>query len=172
MKALLVSAATVGLIVATPAFATAGPTASANATADAVIVQPIAVYKTADLSFGRIAADSAASTVTVDNANNRTSSSPPVLVPGGTVSTASFDVKGESGLAYTASLASPTTSLTGPGPAMLVNLNLYAGTGTLSASAPSVGDTFKVGGVLNVGPSSTQTAGAYTGTFSVNVQYN
>ena len=172
MKALLVTAAAVGLLASTPAFASAGAPATASANADAEIVAPISVsLNGGGLNFGRIAPDVNATTVTVDNNNVRSSLASNVLVPGGSAPHAAlFDVNGASGLAYTASLASPTTTISGAGPAMTVHLTLYAGSGTIAATSP--GDQFKVGGTLDVGPAATQTAGAYTGSFGVSVQYN
>lgn len=170
MKALLVSAAAAGLIVATPAFAQAGPTSSANATADAVIVQPIKITKVTDLNFGRIAADTASSTVTVDNSGNRTSSSPSVLIAlGSSPTAATFTVTGEASLGYAASLTASTIPLNGPTGSTPMSAAL-----TLQQSAPALDGSgngaVSVGGVLSVGAN--QTPGAYAGTMTVNVQYN
>ena len=167
MKALLVTAAAVGLLASTPAFASAGAPANANATADAVIVQPIAIQKVTDLNFGRIAADSNAGTVTVDNSGNRTSSNPPSLLIGGTApSAATFTVSGEPNLAYTASLTSSTISLTGAG-TMSAALTLQQAGPSLNGSGAS---SVSVGGVLSVGAN--QAAGTYQGTMTVNVSYD
>ena len=169
MKALLVTAAAVGLLASTPAFASAGAAAPATASADAEIVTPISVsLYGAGLNFGRIAADSAASTVTIDNANGRTSTSPNVLIAGGSAPhTAVFNVAGQAGLAYTASLATATTTISNGSNNMTVTLNLFPGAGTLDSGGA---DSFKVGGSLAVGAN--QAAGAYTGSFGVSVQYN
>lgn len=169
MKALLVSAAAAGLLIATPAFAQAGPTATANANADAVIVQPIAVVNTSGLNFGRIAADSAASTVTIDSAGGRTGSLPNVLImTGSNPSAAGFDVTGAAGLAYSITVPA-TTTLNGPnGNSMVATLNPSKTSGTLSSPAGT--DSFSVGGSLAVGAN--QAAGAYKGSFQVAVQYN
>lgn len=176
MKALLVSAAAIGLLSAAPAFATgAGPTTTANGTADAEIVAPISVNPATgggNLNFGRIAADTVASTVTVDDADNRTSSTPNVLIAGGATPTAAhFDVGGAPGLAYTATTPATTTiDDAGTGAPMTVHLVQYSN-GDASYVLDSVGaDSFIVGGTLDVGAN--QTAGAYTGTFTVSVQYN
>lgn len=169
MKALLVSAAAIGLFAAAPAYASAGAPASATANADAVIVTPISIVKVTDLNFGRIAADSAASTVNVSAAGARTSSTPNVLVPGGTnpVSAATFTISGEPGLAYTHSHPS-TVTLTGPGTAMVATFQPETSSGgTLDASGSA---PYALGASLAVGAS--QAAGAYTGSFSVSVQYN
>ena len=170
MKALLATAAAAAFVIATPAFAQAGPQTNATANADAVIVTPISIIKTADLNFGRIAADTAASTVTIDVSGNRTSSNPNVLIAAGSSPTAAaFTVTGEPGLAYTPTFQTTPIALNGP-----------TGSTPMSASLAGLADSFTldssgnahitVGGVLSVGAN--QTAGAYHGTLQVNVQYN
>jgi len=168
MKALLVSAAAAGLLVATPAFAQAGPTASANANADAVIVQPISIVKDSDLNFGRIAADSNPSTVTVSVTGARTSSSPNVLIANGSSPTAAtFTVSGEPGLAYLPSFQTTPITLTGPG-GNTMSVALF---GTAGEPIDSTGHApIAVGGILSVGAN--QAPGAYHGELTVNVQYN
>ena len=55
MKRLLVSAAVLGLLAAAdPAFAQAGPTASASANANANIVGVIGITKANDMTFGNL----------------------------------------------------------------------------------------------------------------------
>lgn len=168
MKLLLATAAVAATLIATPAFAQAGPTSTANASADAVIVQPIAVtLGNGGLNFGRIAADNAASTVTVNTAGVRSSSSPNVLImTGSSPSAALFNVTGAAGLGYNISVPASVSLTSGPN-SMTASLNGSATSGTLNASGA---DSFTVGGVLNVGAN--QAAGAYQGTFSVSVVYN
>jgi hypothetical protein len=171
MKALLATAAAAAFVIATPAFASAGPTSSANANADAVIVKPISITKVTDLNFGRIAADTAASTVTIANDGTRTSSTPNVLIAAGSSPTAAtFTVAGEPNLAYTASLAASTIQLVGATvlqAPMSAALTLVQGATALDGSGA---DTVSVGGALSVGAN--QASGSYHGTLTVNVQYN
>lgn len=170
MKALLATAATIGLLAATPAFAQAGAPSSATANADAVIVAPISIVKVTDLNFGRIAADSAASTVTVNAAGARTSSSPSVLIAAGSTPTAAtFTITGEPGLSYSHSHPS-TVTLTGPAGSTAMTATFLpemSSGGTLDTTGSAA---YALGASLAVGAS--QMAGAYTGSFSVSVQYN
>lgn len=166
MKALLVSAAAAGLLIATPAFAQAGPTATANANADAEIVQPISVKTVKGLSFGRLAAFNTASTVTVDASGNLAPSAPGMVISGSTGSAAEFAVKGAPNLAYSTSVPA-TVTLNGAGAPMTANLSKSGGNPTLDANGD---DSFKVVGALTV--NGNQAAGAYTGSFQVSVQYN
>jgi hypothetical protein len=168
MKALLVSAAAIGLLSAAPAYAQAGPTSTADGSADAYIVQPITV--TADnatggaIHFGKIAAIHG--TVTV-NPNSTYSSTPDMIVDPTGIGAAHFNVTGEAGLNYNIALVSNSTSIddgAGPGAPMNVALNLGSTSG-------SIGDGgFDVGGVLSVATG--QAPGTYTGSFQVQVQYN
>jgi hypothetical protein len=168
MKALLVSAAAIGLLSAAPAFAQAGPTSTASAGADAVIVTPISVINVEgeNLDFGTIAADTAAGTVTVDGAGGLTSSSPNLIVTGSTGNAAAFDVSGQANLAYTATI-DPSVTLSGPGTDMSATLTKYGGAAALDGTGS---DSFTVGGTLSVGAN--QAAGSYTGSFDVSVAYD
>lgn len=164
MKALLVSAAAVGLLTAAPAFAQSGPVASTNANATATVVQPIAVTNVDGLNFGKIAATAGTVTVAPDGTP---SSSPNMIVDSTGIGAADFTVTGESGLAYTASLASPNATLTDGTNTMSVSLTLS----TEPMGGWIVGtNNFSVGGVLTV--ANGQVPGSYATTFGVNVQYD
>jgi len=168
MKALLVSAAAVGLLSAAPAFAQAGPTSTANAGADATIVTPIAVINVqgTKLSFGTIASGDGG-TVTVDADGVISSSDPNMLITGSTGSAAGFHVTGEAGLAFTANVDSSVTLSDGTHPDMTATLVPYG----IATNLDGTGiEDFTVGGTLTV-PAG-QGAGSYNGTFSVGVYYN
>ena len=163
MKALLVSAAAIGLLAATPAFASAGPQSQAQAGASAEIVAPISVVSDGtSLNFGRIAAGNGG-TVTVDGAGTLTSSDPNMLIVGSTGSAAGFNVTGGAGLAYTRTV--DATVAVGDMTATLVPYG-----GAASLSDPGGLDSFKVGGTLTV-PAG-HAAGNFSGLFTVKVQYN
>jgi hypothetical protein len=167
MKAILVSAAAIGLLSAAPAFAQAGPVSTANGSADAIIVTPITV--TADdatggsINFGKIAAD--AGTVLVPAASgNSFTSTPGMVVDSTNIHAAHFNVTGETGLGYTKSLGAPTINITDGTGTMSVDLALDSASGAIGDGG------FWVGGTLNVNAG--QHVGTYTGAFVVNVQYN
>jgi len=166
MKALLATAAAAAFVIATPAFAQAGPTSSVNADADATIVTPIHVSQTTGLNFGSIAA--IAGTVTVGS-NGASTSSPNMLVPGVTPTAGLFAVTGEPGLAYSNTVAGDVTltNTTDSNATMSATLSPSAPGGTLSTTGT---DSFTVGGVLTVADA--QKPGSYSGTYSVSVQYN
>ena len=168
MNRLLVSAAVLGLISTTPAFAQAGPGDSATAPAVAEIVQAISVTSDeSSLSFGQIAAPvDVAGTVSVDASGNLTPSDPSLLITGTTGSAAGFNVQGGPGLAYTPSVSTPVTLSSGVNE-MTADVNTTGNAASLNGSGS---DTFQVVGTLNVGTN--QPAGVYNGTVNVSVVYD
>jgi len=138
--------------------------ASVESTITATILTPISISKQADLAFGEVYPDGTVTgTVTVDHSGGRTFQGGVAAgsVPG---SAGSFTVTGELGSTYSLTIPA-SVNLLGPGAEMLVNLN-HNSSGSLSLGA----DTFKIGGVLNVGAN--QSSGAYSATFVVTVNYN
>ena len=144
--------------------------ASDNANATATVIAPIAIAKVSDLLFGNIIAGTGG-TIAVDAADS-VSLGGNVTVPPtqtGTRAAAVFNVSGEGTNTYAITLpANSVVVITGPGTDMNVNVFVSnpSGTGALTAGAQQL----KVGATLTVG--SPQTAGAYTGAFTVTVAYN
>jgi hypothetical protein len=149
--------------------------ASATGNASATIVTPIGITAGTALNFGTIDPGAGAGgTVTVFADGTATAYSGVAAVTGGTVSAGTFNVTGSGTLAYNVTLPAAAVTLNGSGGGTMTvdTFNSYtantastAGTGALSAGA----DTLSVGAVLHVGGS--QTAGTYTGTYSVSVVY-
>jgi Mat/Ecp fimbriae major subunit len=137
--------------------------ATVTATADVEILAPVTLSQTAGLDFGIVAAGSSAGTATIGTgANTATCSAGLACV--GTTSRGTFSVVGANTTTVVITVA-PSTTLTGAGPAMSLTLNPSA----TSVTATGAAQTFYVGGVLSVGAS--QTAGTYTGTYSVSAEY-
>jgi spore coat protein U-like protein len=148
---------------------------NASATSTSVVVTPIAVTKTADLSFGDIASSGAIGTVTV-SPNGTRAVSGGAIAAGGTSTAARFDVTGQAGLTYSISMAGTSTNLTKGADtipftaisdvtASAITTGI-ATSGTLTGGAQSI----FVGGKLDVAIN--QPAGSYTGTVAVTVDYN
>jgi len=135
---------------------------SVSAGASVEIAAPIAVTQDTALAFGNIGPSAAAGTVIVSLAGAQ-SVTGGVTALGGTVAAGAFTVTGASGATYSVTIPG-TVSLTGPGTAMEVTLT-DPGSGTLTGGT----DTFNVGGSLAVGAN--QTAGSYSGTYTVSVNY-
>ena len=168
MNRLLVSAAVLGLVSASPAFAQAGASDNASAPASATVVAPISVTPRAEteLNFGQIAAANGPGTVSVDENGLLTSATPDLVVAGSTGSAAVFDVEGAPDLAYSTTIPTPIT-LTGPGTDMSASVSKSGGATNLSGTGT---DTFSVVGTLSV--AANQTPGSYSGTVNVTVQYD
>ena len=146
-----------------------GQSSSATATATAVIVSPISISRTADLSFGNIIADTDGGTVTIAPDATRTLTglaSPSVT---GTITAASFTVTGLDAATYAITLPATHTISSG-GNDMTVDTftSTPDGTGTLTGGTSTV----DVGATLNV--NANQPAGTYTNAagFTVTVNYN
>lgn len=156
-------------------------TASTNATAQAVIVEPASLLKIRDLDFGGIAAQPTAGTVTV-NPNTGACTATGGVISVGNCGFAEFGGQGVRKMRMRITL--PTTvTLTGPGGATMTANTFTLGLAPDIVQVPSPGNsppryeiasnsgifTFRVGGRLNVGTN--QAPGVYNGNFIVTVQY-
>lgn len=153
------------------AFAQQSSSASANTSA--TIIQPIAITKTTDLSFGNVAVHTTnAGTVELATTGSRTAGGG-VTLPAttGTVSAAEFDVTGAANYTYSITLPSSVTLDDNNSHTMTVNtfVSNPATTGTLDGSGEQ---TIAVGATLNVAGG--QAPGTYESDtdFQVTVNYN
>jgi len=150
------------VLVASAMGATAARADTATADAKANILAQVSVDSDESaLDFGTIVTGTTASTVAVNAAGSVTCGSG--LVCSGTTTAAGFDVSGTTGEVVDISVDSSVT-LTGPSDTMTASLSVSDSTLTLAG-----GDSFSVGGILNVGAN--QADGAYVGTFNVAVNY-
>lgn len=163
--------------------AQAGPGATADATASAVVVKPISIGCTG-MNFAQLAPlkDSGAS-VTIPPDGGNIADPDNIVVPGTrtTATPTSCSVFGELNLGYTITLPSAATISNGSETMTLDGFRLSSMAGdqpnqgrtsrTLATSFGGDGfDGFGVGATLNVGAD--QAPGHYTGTFPVSVKYN
>jgi hypothetical protein len=158
-----------GVALATLGFASNASAATASATAQAEILEPLTVTLDAGdprLDFGTIALNATTGgTVALTPANVRTCAATLTCV--GTTATPNFDIQGGANRAVSIALVAGTISLTGPGAPMSVALTTSSAGLTLSGTGTG---TFDVGGTLTVG--NNQAAGVYTGTLNVVVLYS
>lgn len=164
------TAVAAALAAAAPAFAQASANVSTNGSA--TIFQPIAITKTADLTFGTIVRPLAGSgVVTINASTGARTVDPGVGQLGSGFHQATYSVTGEGGQAF--NIGIPTgfvMTRTGGSETLTVNLASSVASGTLSSSLGSQGtQTFGVGGTLTV--ANTTASGAYTGSFTVTVNY-
>jgi hypothetical protein len=142
--------------------------------ATATVFRPIAMANSQGLVFGRIVRPNTGSgSVTMDPASGvRTATGGASFVSVPAATPAVYAVTGEGGQVFSISVP-PTFSMTGPGGASVTTTLTSTATGSaaLSAALGSAGSySFKVGGSIPL--SSTTTDGAYSGSYTVMVQYN
>ena len=140
---------------------------TATATATATIMTPITITKDVDLNFGNLAVNATAGTLDLATNNNRSVTGGVTLMPGGTITAASFTVTGVPAATYSISLPASivitdgTHNMTVDG---FISSPTPTGTLTLGSS------TLLVGATLNVLAS--QAAGIYTNTTDLDVTVN
>lgn len=151
--------------------------ADATATASATIITPISIVKATNLSFGNIAAGTAAGTVVMAPAGTRTvtgTNGPTLPASTGTVSAATFNITGLVGMTFSITLPASAITLSNGTPANDMTLNTFTSTPTVAAGGTLTGGTalLSVGGTLSVGAN--QAAGTYNSTsdLTVTVNYN
>ena len=156
------------VVVALSSLSTAALAATATGNASATVITPITITTGATLNFGTFAPSATAGTIAISTTGVRSASN---VAPSGAGTAFGTFTVGGANVGF--SIAAPATfSVTGPGPAMVVTLsglgNGAGTTGTISGGSVIV----PFGGSMAVGTSAVQTAGAYSGTFSMVVEYN
>ena len=146
---------------------------TAQATATAIIVTPIAIVKTTDMNFGNLAVSpTIPGTVVLPAALApvRTITGGVTLMPGGTITAAAFTVTGLANATYSILLPA-SASLTGPGAPMTADTFVSSPTVAAGGLLTGGSETLYVGATLNV--AAAQVAGTYTSlAFNVTVNYN
>ena len=142
-------------------------TEALSVTASADVITPIYVTQDTPLNFGKFSAgngNNGAGTVVVDKTTGLRSVTGGVqkIDASDTSTVGAFTAHGAD-LGY--SIAVTNATLTGAGTAMVATLVASKNTGTIASGT----DTFQVGGSLAV--PATQTAGAYSGSYTVTVSY-
>lgn len=148
--------------------ANAAQAANATASAKANILRSVSITKTSDLDFGTIApSNTAVSTVQVNAAGGVTCGTG--LVCSGTTTAAGFEISGANGqtVSITSDASVTLNNTTTAGTSM--NASLALNNSTMLLTATPANNAFKVAGTLSVAPG--QAEGAYSGTFTVNVNY-
>jgi hypothetical protein len=166
------------LSIITVSFSANAQSSSADATARATIVAPIALQKTADLEFGNISASTGAGTITIvpqaipvrNPGGNLTS----VLSIGGTVSAACFKVTGTLLQTYVVTMPNSVELIHTDGVTKMTATDFKSSLdATENVGVVTVGELSNVyvGATLQVGAS--QKAGLYeSAAFGVSVNYN
>ena len=150
-------------ILAVTGFLASGERAEAiTANASAQIAIPVTIAESTALDHGTVASSGSLGTVTISLAGVRGVTGG-VTALGGSPAQGIFTVTGEGTNAFTTTM-DPTSSLSGPGTAMVATLandapaNLTAGSATVNVSS-------------SLAVAASQVAGAYSGTYSITVNY-
>lgn len=168
MKTNLKLASILGSIAILSLSAQAAFAASDTGNASATVVGPLAIAESQALSFGNFAAGTGG-TVVIATDGSRTATGDVNLSSADAGQQGTFDVTGTSGYTYAITLPAGAATLDdGSGNTMSVDtwVSNPSGTGTLTGGS----ETVNVGATITVG--SGQTAGTYTGTYTVSVEYN
>ncbi len=163
LKSIRLGAAGVA-IAATLGMTSAAHAVTAQATATAEILEALDVVAVSALDFGVIAANGAGTVAVATNSGVTCGAN---LICTGTAAAGQLTVDGSAGATVGISLPSTSTTLNGPASATMSVTGLTLSDATLVLSGSP--DAFTVGGTLNV--AAAQTAGTYTGTFDVAVEY-
>jgi len=162
----IILASVIALVSATPAFAASGNTSSANGSATATIVAPIVLTHTsgAALGFGRFTTGTGGS-VTVSAAGAGSVGGDVAFVPGSTNSADAFTVTGDASRSFSITTGAGTVS----NGTDTINFTTSASASSSTLSGTGTG-SFTVGGSMTL--AGTESAGAYTGSYSATVTYN
>lgn len=140
--------------------------ASVTANASANVVQALVITEdNGGIDFGDVSENGAGGTVIIDTAGARTPGGDANIHPSAVGQAGLYTISGEDAKTYTLTIPA-TTTITGPGPAMTVD-NF---TNTADGTAATGGEQFALGARLTINAG--QTAGAYSGTYTITVEYN
>ncbi len=145
-------------------FAASSQAASTSGMARATIITPVTIAKTDDLNFGGIAAGNAAASITIGTSGTFNCGSGVTCY--GSHGPAKFKVNGTAGQSVSVIFDSTMILTASGGRQMSARLTGSADTLNLS---PSGDGAISIGGTLQVGAN--QGDGAYSGTFSISVDY-
>lgn len=162
MKKIALAASLLALS-ASPAWAQA--TATTTGTANATVIQPIAITHDANasLNFGAFTPGTGG-TVIVTAAGSRTPTGDVGVVPSSAASADSFTVSGDTNRTF--SITTASSEVSNGSAIMAFTTTPSTPTGTLANGSA----TFKVGGTLSV--AANQAVGSYTGSYNATVAYN
>ena len=153
------------VVVALSSLSSAAMAASISGIANATVLTPINITAPKALTFGTFAPGTVAGTVVVTPAGARSATNA-LLSTSVAGDFGRFTVTGAN---LTFAITAPTSvTLLGGGPSMIATLSGIGTSGTISGGTVNI----DFGGSLAVGTAALQTAGAYSGSFTMQVEYN
>lgn len=178
-RSILITGIGAAAVFLTPAPAFASGSKTVNVSAQAAILRPLGLVNTRKLDFGIVAAGNTTGTVVIDPAGARTRTGGVVLA-GGAPSSAQFYAFSQRNATASLWINANTITLT-----RVAGSTMTVDNFTISSTPPSAISTthttftlntpngifpFTIGATLHVGVH--QHPGTYTGTFTVNINYN
>lgn len=157
---------------ATPAFAQA-VSASANAEARGVVLQPLTLTRVDDLDFGTVISTAAAGTVVIDaDDGSRTVTGGVLAVPSYPGGRGLFTGNGSAGQDVNLTLNAPGVLVSTTNPLDLVTVNsMYLDSGNSLVRTIGVSTVFNVGVGGDFGIAANQPNGLYTAQFDLTADY-
>ncbi len=153
-------------VLSTGLYSAVASAASVTANALANVITPLAIAESNGMDFGDVSVGTAGGTIVLDTTGGRSVTGDAEAVTGGTQAAGVYNVTGSGTKAYSISFPANATISSAGNNMTVDNFTHDAGvTPALSGGA----DTFNVGARLNINPS--QPAGAYTGTYTLTVNY-
>jgi hypothetical protein len=154
--------------------ASAGPVSASTitGTVELVILEPFTIVKLQDLEFGSLLPSAAAGTVTINPNTLARTTTGGVTAASGTFHPAEFITRGTPNRRVIVRLPNGSTVLTRIGGGATMTVSNFTRNGAPPSSTPLDATgilQFRIGGQLNVGAN--QLPGRYTGSFTVEVQY-
>ncbi len=170
-KALMVGSALISLNALSIANAQA---ATGTGAMSAIILTPIVVSGTQALHFGAMTEGGAGGTMIMDTAGARTPGGGVTSVAANTGQSGVISLSGSTGVNIQLSMAAATYTVDDAGAGVAMNVNGWnirtnAGGATETVSMAASPTTYPLGATLTVGAA--QVAGTYTGTYTVNANY-
>lgn len=147
----------------TPAFTVA---------ATATVASTLSITAASALGFGSFVPDTTAATVVIapQSANFRSRTGNISLLSSGAGAPSTVSLSGSPNMSFSVNLPTNPVTLSGPSASTMTMTNFTSSLGAVKGTLDGGGlSSFLVGATLNVGAS--QTAGSYTGSFSVTVSY-
>ena len=154
------------VVVALSSLSSVAMAASVSGVANATVLTPIAISAPKALTFGTFAPGTAAGTVVVTSAGARSATNA-LLSTSVAGDFGRFTVTGAN-LAFAITAPTTVTLALAGAPSMIATLSGIGTTGTIAGGSVNI----DFGGSLAVAAAATQTAGAYTGSFTMQVEYN
>ena len=173
MKKVILTVVAIAAFVLTAAAQNNAASKTLSVSGKARIITPITLAKTTDLDFGIIArGTTGTSTVLVNTTETQVPSvvGDAIVLSSAPQTAAKFTISGESGKAYTITFPTSQTITQVSGSNTLSITNINWSNGPTTTGTIGTGNTFYIGGTLNV--PSTATDASYIGTFNVTVAYN